>query len=150
MTSFLRSWFDAGGPTGHADRGMAGIAVEGSAKTILVVEDDAAISGIVTKTLESSGYVTHAVFDGDGALPRAIEVSPDAIILDVNLPNVDGFRVAKQLKARADTKSIPIIFLTAQDGPMNVISGIQAGAKHYLTKPFKLPDLLEKVAKLFK
>ena len=129
---------------------MGGIVAEGSVKTILVVEDDVAISGILTKTLDSSGYITEAIFDGAAAVPRAVDLLPDAILLDVNLPNLDGFSIAKQLKATKETKRIPIIFLTAQDRPMDVISGIQAGAKHYLTKPFKLPELLEKVAKLFK
>jgi DNA-binding response OmpR family regulator len=69
-------------------------------------------------------------------------------LLDVNLPNQDGFAIAQQMKNSPSLSKIPIIFLTARDRSLDVVKGIQAGAKHYITKPFKIEDVLKKVRKL--
>lgn len=119
-----------------------------SSPTILVVEDDPSIALLIRKTLESRGYQVVTATDGEAALVACVEHRPAAMILDVNLPKLDGFTVAKRVKAVASLKHIPIIFLTAQDRPADMIAGIQAGAKHYLTKPFKTEDLIGKLAKL--
>ncbi len=119
-----------------------------SAKKVLVVEDDTAIAGLLCRSLENEGYYVEAVHDGEAGLVKCVEFRPDVILLDVNLPKLDGFSVAKKLKSVEQLKTIPIIFLTAKDRPQDMIQGIQAGAKHYLTKPFKLDDVLAKVRKL--
>lgn len=119
-----------------------------SGPTILVVEDDPSISLLICRTLEHKGYKVVTAKDGEAALVSCVDNRPAAMILDVNLPKLDGFTVAKRVKAVASLKHIPIIFLTAQDRPADMIAGIQAGAKHYLTKPFKADDLLGKLAKL--
>lgn len=116
--------------------------------TILVVEDDPSVSLLICRTLEHKGYKVVTAKDGEAALVSCVDHRPAAMILDVNLPKLDGFTVAKRVKAVASLKHIPIIFLTAQDRPADMIAGIQAGAKHYLTKPFKADDLLGKLAKL--
>lgn len=115
---------------------------------VLVVEDDPSISALLTKALQNNGYTVVHAGDGEAALVLCVEERPDVILLDVNLPKLDGFSVAKRLKGVPSLKGIPIIFLTAKDRPADMIQGIQAGAKHYLTKPFKIEDLLSKVAKL--
>jgi DNA-binding response OmpR family regulator len=117
-------------------------------KRVLVVEDDMAIAGLLTRSLENEGYEVTAVHDGESGLVKCVEFKPHVVLLDVNLPKLDGFSVAKRLKGVEALKNIPIIFLTAKDRPTDMIQGIQAGAKHYLTKPFKLDDLLTKVRKL--
>lgn len=119
-----------------------------TAPTILVVEDDPSISMMIRKALEHKSYIVVTATDGEAALVKCVEHRPAAMILDVNLPKLDGFTVAKRIKAVPNLKQIPIIFLTAMDRPGDMIAGIQAGAKHYLTKPFKVDDLLAKVAKL--
>lgn len=117
-------------------------------KTVLVVEDDEAISNLVRKALEHAGFRVVTQRDGEAALVSCVEERPHVIILDVNLPKLDGFTVARRIKAVASLKHIPIIFTTALDRASDKISGIQAGAKHYLTKPFKVDELVSKVTKL--
>lgn len=119
-----------------------------TAPTILVVEDDPSITMMIRRALEHKGYVVVTASDGEAALVQCVEQRPSVLILDVNLPKLDGFTVAKRVKAVPNLKAIPIIFLTAMDRPGDMISGIQAGAKHYLTKPFKVDDLISKVVKL--
>jgi DNA-binding response OmpR family regulator len=116
--------------------------------TVLVVEDDPAISTLLERALTAEGYTVHVAGDGAKAIETCGRVTPNVVLLDVNLPKIDGFQVAKQLKANPEMKNVPIVFLTAQDRPRDVIAGIQAGAKHYVTKPFKLDELLAKVKKL--
>jgi len=77
-----------------------------------------------------------------------MELRPDVILLDVNLPNMDGFAIAQEMKDSRVLSKIPIIFLTARDRSLDVVKGIQVGAKHYITKPFKIDDVLRKVQKL--
>jgi DNA-binding response OmpR family regulator len=117
---------------------------------ILVVEDDPAISALLKKALENNAYRVVTAGDGEEALIICVEERPDIVLLDVNLPKLDGFSVAKRLKGVDSLKNIPIIFLTAKDRPTDMIQGIQAGAKHYLTKPFNMDELLAKVKKLLR
>jgi DNA-binding response OmpR family regulator len=116
-------------------------------RRVLIVEDDAAIAELLTKTL-SRFYDVLVVSDGGQAQSVAAAYRPDIILLDVNLPNKDGFAIAQALKLAPALGKIPIIFLTAQERSLDVVKGIQAGAKHYITKPFKLEDVLSKVKKL--
>jgi DNA-binding response OmpR family regulator len=116
-------------------------------RRVLIVEDDPAIAELLTKTL-GRFYDVRVVSDGGQAQSVAAAYSPDIILLDVNLPNKDGFAIAQALKLAPGLGKIPIIFLTAQDRSLDVVKGIQAGAKHYITKPFKIEDVLSKVKKL--
>jgi two-component system response regulator RpaA len=111
---------------------------------VLVVEDDPAISGLISRALEQQYAVTTAM-DGPSAVAQATEQQPDLILLDVNLPGMDGFAVCQSLKQDERFKRTPVIFVTARDRPADTIKGIQAGARHYIFKPFKLEDLISKV-----
>ena len=113
----------------------------------MIVEDDPAIADILSKMLVRF-YDVRVIHDGGLAVAAADEYRPDVILLDVNLPNKDGFAIAQGLKATPDLGRIPIIFLTAQDRSLDVVKGIQAGAKHYITKPFKMDDVLKKIRRL--
>lgn len=115
-------------------------------RRILVVEDDEAIGKMLVKVLGTRYAVEHAV-DGPHAVALASKNPPDLIMLDVMMPGLDGFATAKQLKTLPSLRHVPIIFLTAKAQPGDVIKGIQAGARHYLTKPFKVDELLTKVKK---
>lgn len=117
---------------------------------MLVVEDDVAIAEMIVRALSKGGYEAEMVHDGESALARAVQFKPAVILLDVMLPKLDGFAVAKRLKGVEALKGIPVVFLTAKDSPRDVIQGIQSGAKYYITKPFKLDDLVNKVKKLVK
>jgi two-component system response regulator MprA len=116
-------------------------------KRILIVEDDVAIAEMLSRTL-GRYYAVELVHDGAKAVERAASFRPDVILLDVNLPNQDGFSIATALKRAPPLANIPIIFLTAQDRTLDVVRGIQTGAKHYIIKPFKLEDVLTKVKRL--
>jgi CheY-like chemotaxis protein len=116
-------------------------------KLILVAEDDPAIATLLTRILRQEYQVVH-VTDGPAALARAAgEPRPDLLLLDIMMPGIDGLDVARRLRLNPELKRIPIIFLTAKTAPTDVIKGIQHGARSYITKPFKLDDVLAKVKK---
>lgn len=117
-------------------------------RRILVAEDDPSISMMIAKVL-SQHYDVVVVNDGRAALAKAGEApAPDLLLLDVMMPGLDGHGVAAAVRALPGMKGIPIIFLTAKTGPAEVIKGIQSGARHYLTKPFKIDELLLRVKKV--
>lgn len=114
---------------------------------ILVVEDDGDLLSMIKSMLQSLGEVTLA---NDGQ--EAIELlrhgfKPDVIVTDVMMPRMDGVTLAKTLKKHADWQVIPVVMLTAKSGPLDMVTGINAGARHYVTKPFKASELVDKVKK---
>ena len=113
----------------------------------MIVEDDPAIADMLAKMLIRF-YDVQVVNDGGLAIPTAVDYRPDVILLDVNLPNMDGFAIAQGMKGTPELVKVPIIFLTAQDRSLDVVKGIQVGAKHYITKPFKIDDVVKKVKRL--
>lgn len=108
---------------------------------ILVVEDDTDLCSLLCEMLVSEGYRADAVHTGSAAVESATSNHPDAIILDVMLPEMNGFEVCKRLKFRRETNLIPILMLTSMDSRENRVYGLRAGADRYLTKPFE-PDIL--------
>ncbi len=115
-------------------------------KRILVADDDPAISHLLERVL-AKDYDVSVAADGKTALALATRIRPHLMILDVMMPGLDGFALAHQLRSVPELKNSPIIFLTARDTPLDTIKGIQAGARHYLTKPFKIDDIAAKVKK---
>jgi DNA-binding response OmpR family regulator len=121
-------------------------------KLVLVVDDDSSLRVLVTKALEANGYAVTQASDGLAAselLGQAIPL-PDLLICDIMMPTIDGFSLARLIKGRAELRGIPIIFLTARATAEDVVHGIKLGAKHYLQKPFKLKELIDKVDKLLR
>jgi CheY-like chemotaxis protein len=119
------------------------------AKTVMVVEDDPAIRDMLVRSL-GLDYNVFEASDGQVALEMLVRLkqAPDLLILDVMMPRMDGLTLAGKLKTEPQhLRSVPIIFLTGRDSPKDVVQGINVGARHYLTKPFKIQDLLSKVAK---
>ncbi len=115
---------------------------------ILVVEDDEDLRRMLERMLSSTGTVKTAG-DGQAALDLINGgFTPDIIITDVMMPRMDGLSLVKHLKADPKTAKIPVLVLTAKTGTRDVISGINAGARHYLTKPFTADDLIGKVKKV--
>jgi DNA-binding response OmpR family regulator len=117
-----------------------------SRKRVLVADDDPAISKLLERVL-AKDYDVIVAADGKMALSLAAQTKPHLMILDVMMPGLDGFAVAAEAKKHADLRQTAIIFLTARDTPLDTIKGIQAGARHYLTKPFKIDDIAAKVKK---
>jgi two-component system, OmpR family, alkaline phosphatase synthesis response regulator PhoP len=115
---------------------------------ILLVEDEENIREVVKLNLEMEGYEVVTAANGKNALRRFHEQHFDLLILDVMLPEIDGFQVCEQV--RLTNTEVPIIFLTAKDTAMDRISGLKRGADDYLTKPFNLEELLLRARNLIK
>lgn len=115
-------------------------------KRILVAEDDPSIASLLERALKEH-FEVKVVHDGNAAVSEAAQWQPHLLLLDVMMPGLDGLAVAKHLKTIPAMKSTPIIFITAKDGSMDVIKGIQHGARHYITKPFKLDGVVQKIKK---
>lgn len=113
---------------------------------ILLVEDEENIRETVKLNLELEGYEVVTTDDGKQALKHTREQHFDLLILDVMLPEVDGFQICEQV--RLTNREVPIIFLTAKDTAQDRIAGLRKGADDYLTKPFNLEELLLRVEKL--
>ena len=110
---------------------------------ILVVDDEAYIRDLVSSGLRIAGFDVVTASDGAAALDRATRDQPDLIVLDVGLPNVDGFTVCRRLRDRGD--DVPVLFLTARDAAEDRVSGFTQGGDDYVTKPFGLEELVARV-----
>ena len=100
---------------------------------VVVVEDEPAIADVIRLNLVRAGYGVHLVAEGDGALDVIRSVRPVAIILDINLPGMDGIEICRRLRGSDDWT--PVLFVTARDDEVDRIVGIELGADDYLTKP---------------
>ena len=117
-------------------------------KRILVIDDDPTLTKLTESRLKASGYDVTVSNDAPKGLERAMKESPDLIILDVMMPIVNGYNFCRLLKSEEDHKRIPIIFLTSRAGDDDKKIGEEVGANAYITKPFKMEDLLETVQRL--
>ncbi|MGH2748387.1 MAG: response regulator transcription factor [Actinomycetota bacterium] len=112
-------------------------------KRILVVEDEERISSFLQKGLRSNGYTTSVAATGQDALAMARTEEFDLMILDIGLPDLDGFEVLQRL--RAHSRRIPVIVLTAREAVTDRVSGLEGGADDYVTKPFSFEELLARI-----
>jgi DNA-binding response OmpR family regulator len=110
---------------------------------ILIVEDDARIGSTLLRALENSEYLTRWTRTGAAGMEAVVEARPDLVILDLGLPDVDGLEVCRQMH-QLDS-SLEIVMLTARDDELDVVIGLDAGAIDYITKPFKLAELLARI-----
>jgi two-component system, OmpR family, response regulator len=110
---------------------------------VLVVDDNANIVDLLSTSLTFQGFEVHTAADGATALDRARAIRPDAVILDVVLPGMDGFGVLRML--RADGIDAPVLFLTARDGLHDKITGLTLGGDDYITKPFSLEEVVARL-----
>jgi two-component system response regulator MprA len=115
---------------------------------ILVVDDDRAVRESLRRSLEFNGYQVELAGDGAQALEMVIADRPDAMILDVMMPRLDGLEVARRLRSTGD--DLPILVLTARDTVSDRVSGLDAGADDYLPKPFALEELLARLRALLR
>ncbi|MGL5063922.1 MAG: sensor histidine kinase [Microcoleus sp.] len=112
---------------------------------ILVVDDTPANLEVVCETLSDAGYEVITAIDGDRALKRVQSYPPDLILLDIQMPGIDGFETCKRLKADPETASIPIVFMTALSDTDSKVKGFDLGAVDYITKPFQEKEVLARV-----
>jgi DNA-binding response OmpR family regulator len=113
---------------------------------VLVIEDDATLGRALQELLTDQGYATDWLADGKRALIALANYSYDLLVLDLNLPLIDGLQVLTTL--RGDGSDIPVLLLTARDGLEDRVAGLDAGADDYLTKPFELVELAARVRAL--
>ena len=112
---------------------------------ILIVDDLPANLGVLLGVLDGAGYEVLVATSGEGALARLAYMQPDLILLDVNMPGLDGYETCRQLKADARWREVPVLFLTAQDDPVDKVRGFEAGAVDYITKPLHAEEVLARV-----
>jgi two-component system OmpR family response regulator len=125
------------GAEGGSDRDLA------SKLQVVVVDDEPSIAELVATVLRYEGFEVRVADNGRAALKAVREQEPDLVILDIMLPDLDGFEVHKRLAA--DGFSIPVLYLTARDSTQDKVRGLTAGADDYVTKPFSLEELVARV-----
>jgi diguanylate cyclase (GGDEF)-like protein len=112
---------------------------------ILVVDDSESVHKLVRAHLDSEPLEIHSAYDGDSGLLKAGELRPGLILLDVDMPGMDGFEVCRRIKANPAIANVPIIFLTADQTLCDKVKGLDMGAVDYVTKPFKPAELQARV-----
>ncbi len=116
-------------------------------ETILLIDDDLNLHSMLTRKLEPSGYRVLTAADGREGLRMAYENHPDLVILDVMMPEIDGFEVCTRLR---DMTDVPILMLTAKSSEQDLVRGFEAGADDYLTKPYSLRELEVRIRALLR
>jgi DNA-binding response OmpR family regulator len=111
--------------------------------TILIIEDEQRIADFVAKGLKAAGFTTHATASGIEGAALATHGNFDLVILDVGLPDIDGFQVLEQVRGQG--VRVPVIMLTARSSVTDTVAGLQGGADDYMAKPFSFEELLARV-----
>jgi len=114
-------------------------------RRVLVVDDELYIRNILDFSLGSEGFEVVTAADGEEALKKALDLVPDLIVLDVMMPKIDGFEVCRAVKAKGETKHIPVILLTARDSDKDRDKGQEVKCDAYITKPFSPNKLAETI-----
>jgi DNA-binding response OmpR family regulator len=114
-------------------------------KKILVVDDEVDLVKTIQFSLELEGYKVLVSYNGEDALNQARKENPDLILLDIMLPKLDGYKVCRLLKFDEQYKHIPILMMTAKTQEKDKLMGKETGANEYITKPFDMEELMEKV-----
>ena len=109
---------------------------------VLVIDDDQTLVNLGANALEQEGYDVLAAFDGQNGLREMYEHRPDLIILDINMPTMDGWTVCQRVR---EVSNVPIVMLTARDEPEEIVQGLDLGADDYIVKPFQMNVLMARV-----
>src|SRR5881409_4459008 len=117
---------------------------------IMVVEDEEALTTLLRYNLDAEGYDVETVTLGDDADTRLKERVPDLIVLDWMLPGLSGIELCRRLRARPETKALPIIMLTARGEESERVRGLATGADDYIVKPFSIPELMARIRALLR
>jgi len=121
-----------------------------SQQTILIIEDERALVEVLTYNLEKEGFNVLSATDGQDGLRKAQTALPDLVLLDLMLPVIEGLEVCRLLRGGTRTREIPILMLTARSEEVDEIVGFQLGADDYVTKPFKLKPLIQRIKALLR
>jgi diguanylate cyclase (GGDEF)-like protein len=120
-----------------------------TAATVLIADDSLVIRAVVRSELEGEGYRVVEALDGLSALRQCREDAPDVVLLDIEMPGLDGYEVLSELKGDDRLKDIPVVFLTSRAGMEDVVAGLRGGAHDYLKKPFETAELLARVGSAY-
>ncbi len=112
---------------------------------LVVVDDEATVRELLSEALRFAGFDVTSVATGAAAVALVEREPPDLLLLDVMLPGMDGFEVARRLRAGGSARRVPILFLSAKDAPDDKIAGLTAGGDDYVTKPFHLRELIARI-----
>ena len=115
--------------------------------TILVVEDEGDIRELLVVTLRFYGHEVYTGCDGEEALPLTRQTHPELILMDVRMPNLDGYAACRQIRSDPSTSHTPVVFITARGQDAEVAAGYETGAEGYILKPFSPVDLVRDVEK---
>jgi len=115
---------------------------------ILIAEDDPSIRDLLTQILRLEGYVVEAHAEGASALASLKAAAPDAVVLDLMMPNVDGLELLNHIRSEAATSTLPVVILTAKGDDATTWAGWSGGCDYYMTKPFEPDELLSTLARL--
>jgi DNA-binding response OmpR family regulator len=121
-----------------------------SRKKVLLVDDEKDYREILAQTLKRRGYEVAACEDGETALARLPEFAPDIVLLDVNMPGIDGFEVCRRIRSDPKFGTVPILMITVQSGDEDTVQGLSIGADGYLAKPFSSEELLARIGALLR
>lgn len=110
---------------------------------LVVVDDEPTIRELLTTSLRFAGFEVHAAADGTSALALIRDVEPDLVVLDVMLPDLDGFAVTRRMRERG--QRVPVLFLTARDDTADKVTGLTVGGDDYVTKPFSLEEVVARI-----
>jgi len=129
---------------------MADIGVGLAKPLVLVVEDEAALATMLRYNLEKQGFRVEEAVDGQEALTRIAETSPDLVLLDWMLPAMSGIEVCRQIRRRPATRDLPVIMVTARTEEQDAVRGLNTGADDYIAKPFSMEALLARMRALLR
>ena len=115
---------------------------------VLVVDDDPEVVDAVSEALQDDGYRVETATDGASALKSVLEAPPDLIVLDVRMPNLNGWEFCEIVRRQSHTRDVPVLFLTACTDVRDQITAMQVGGSDHLPKPFRLEALRDKVRSL--
>jgi two-component system, OmpR family, response regulator len=121
---------------------------DGSPVRVLVVDDEATLTELLSMALRYEGWEVRTAGDGLGAVKAAREFRPDAVVLDIMLPDIDGLEVLRRI--HAETPDLPVLFLTAKDAVEDRIAGLTAGGDDYVPKPFSLEEVVARLRALMR
>lgn len=115
--------------------------------TVLVIEDEKTLRDNLVRILSAQGHDVITAADGDQGIRHARERRPDLVICDILMPQVDGYGVLAELRARQETAAVPFIFVTASADEADLARGLHSGANGYVTKPFTIAELLAAISR---
>jgi DNA-binding response OmpR family regulator len=114
-------------------------------KKILVVDDEKDICGIMKRILENEGYAVFEAYDGQEALSKVFEISPDIMVIDVQMPGKNGFQVCEEIRKDPIYKELPILMLTVRNSKEDRLQGFTSGVDEYMVKPFDMSEIVARI-----